>query len=71
MSHEHACKVSAQSDHKRLSIGAVDQDWRVFPECDFLPLQAMSGHPVPVTVLNDFKLCPRSRDCEAIINTSL
>jgi hypothetical protein len=78
MSHEHACKVSAQSDHKRLSIGAVDQDWTVFPECDFLPLQAMSGHPinmsghpVPVTVLNDFKLCPRSRDCEAIINTSL
>jgi hypothetical protein len=43
-----------------------------------LLLKAMSGHPinmsehpVPVIVLNDFKLCPRSRDCEAIINTSL
>jgi hypothetical protein len=31
----------------------------------------MSGHSVPVTILNDFKLCPRFRDCEAIINTSL
>jgi hypothetical protein len=31
----------------------------------------LSGYPVPVTVLNDFKLCPRSRDCGAIINTHL
>jgi hypothetical protein len=39
----------------------------------FLGIQSILSlkHPVPVTVLNDFKLCPRSRDCEAIINTSL
>jgi hypothetical protein len=49
MCHEHSCKVSAQSDHKCLSIGAVDQDWTSFPECDFLPLQAMSGHATRVS----------------------
>jgi hypothetical protein len=30
-----------------------------------------SGHLVPVIVLNDFKLYPRSRDYGAIINTHL
>jgi hypothetical protein len=36
-----------------------------------LDRKALSGHPVPITVLNDFKLCSRSRDCGAIINIPL
>jgi hypothetical protein len=55
-------------------LGCLD----INPGSIFLLRKAMSrhpinmfGHPVPVTVLNDFKLCPKSRDCEAIINTPL
>ena len=37
--------------------------------CSQGPVQ--TRHVVPVTVLNNFKSCPRSRDCKAIINTTL